>query len=391
MRIGLMTGEYPPMQGGVGDFTRELGRALLALGHEVVVITHTGSGAHSGDDGVAIETPVAGWGWRAPGLVAGLGVARGLDVVNVQYQAAAYGMGLPIHTATLQWRLQRRRFASVVTYHDLRVPYLFPKAGPLRRQAMLSLGRHAEGVIVTNHEDEAAWRAAGTRTAVYSVPIGSNIARCLPPNYSRDAWRARKGLAPDDLVIGYFGFFTAQKGGRALLEAVHRLAAAGRPVHLLVIGGPASASDPGTSEYVSELLQQLLAAEARQRVHLTGFLSPEHVSAGLAACDIIAQPYRDGASLRRGSLMAVLAHGCATISTDGPGVTAGLREAMVTVPPDDPAALASAIAALADDAERRALLSRRAAEMAREFTWDRIAARTAEVYAESVLRRGSRS
>ena len=39
MRIGLITGEYPPQQGGVGDFTRELARALIAAGHEAQVIT----------------------------------------------------------------------------------------------------------------------------------------------------------------------------------------------------------------------------------------------------------------------------------------------------------------------------------------------------------------
>ena len=39
MRVGLVTGEYPPMQGGVGDFTRQLGQALAALGVETHVIT----------------------------------------------------------------------------------------------------------------------------------------------------------------------------------------------------------------------------------------------------------------------------------------------------------------------------------------------------------------
>jgi glycogen synthase len=39
MRIGLITGEYSPDQGGVGDFTRELGKALAALSHDVHVIT----------------------------------------------------------------------------------------------------------------------------------------------------------------------------------------------------------------------------------------------------------------------------------------------------------------------------------------------------------------
>ena len=43
MKIGLVTAEYAPMQGGVGDFTREVARALAALGHEVHVVTSPGS------------------------------------------------------------------------------------------------------------------------------------------------------------------------------------------------------------------------------------------------------------------------------------------------------------------------------------------------------------
>ena len=39
MRIGLIAGEYPSDQGGVGDFTREIGKALAALSHDTHVIT----------------------------------------------------------------------------------------------------------------------------------------------------------------------------------------------------------------------------------------------------------------------------------------------------------------------------------------------------------------
>ena len=40
MRITVITGEYPPQEGGVGDFTQQIGYALHALGHEVHVITN---------------------------------------------------------------------------------------------------------------------------------------------------------------------------------------------------------------------------------------------------------------------------------------------------------------------------------------------------------------
>jgi hypothetical protein len=39
MEVGFVTGEYPPMQGGVGAFTREVARAMAGAGHGVHVFT----------------------------------------------------------------------------------------------------------------------------------------------------------------------------------------------------------------------------------------------------------------------------------------------------------------------------------------------------------------
>jgi len=35
MRVLFLTGEFPPMQGGVGDCTNEIARGLAALGADV--------------------------------------------------------------------------------------------------------------------------------------------------------------------------------------------------------------------------------------------------------------------------------------------------------------------------------------------------------------------
>ena len=65
MRIGLVTGEYPPDQGGVGDFTTQLGRALADLGHEVHVITGKFQipNPKSQEAPVVVHRVVEGWGW----------------------------------------------------------------------------------------------------------------------------------------------------------------------------------------------------------------------------------------------------------------------------------------------------------------------------------------
>ena len=55
MRILFITGEYPSMQGGVGDYTRRLSQALGELGADVHVLTHV----DAGDD--HLRVPVAAY------------------------------------------------------------------------------------------------------------------------------------------------------------------------------------------------------------------------------------------------------------------------------------------------------------------------------------------
>ena len=94
MLVGLVTGEYPPMQGGVGAFTVQLGQALAELGHQVHVITGKlqGQGVYTQQGGLIAHRVMEGWGWKCWKLILDTAQALKLDVLNVQYQAAAYGM-----------------------------------------------------------------------------------------------------------------------------------------------------------------------------------------------------------------------------------------------------------------------------------------------------------
>ena len=65
MRILLLTGEYPPMQGGVGDYTWALGTALGDLGVDVHILTSREAGPnHLMPAGVSnVYAEVDKWGW----------------------------------------------------------------------------------------------------------------------------------------------------------------------------------------------------------------------------------------------------------------------------------------------------------------------------------------
>jgi hypothetical protein len=135
MRIGMITGEYPPMQGGVGAFTHILAGEMAALGHDVLVLSR----AKTQNDDPRVDLTPAVQRWGIGSLISARRWAREqqLDVVNVQYQTAAYGMSPFIHYLPDVLR----PIPVVTTFHDLLYPYLFPKAGRLRDQIVMRLAR----------------------------------------------------------------------------------------------------------------------------------------------------------------------------------------------------------------------------------------------------------
>ncbi|MCX7790128.1 MAG: glycosyltransferase family 4 protein [Chloroflexaceae bacterium] len=383
MRIALLSGEYPPQPGGVGDYTRRLAEALSQRGLTVTVLTIQDRRLRVYGPGdlttQQLWQPSAGLDWSPrcwPALIGALDRLRP-DWLHIQYQTGAYAMRPGVNL--LPWRLRalpgRPRIA--VTFHDLLTPYLFPKAGPLRRWVNWRLARDADAVITTTAADAAHLRQGGIEAHV--IPIGSNIPVAPPKDFDREAWRARLGLGATERLVAYFGLLAPSKGSDVLLEALARLDPSWR---LIIIGGAATApQDVAHAGAVRALAGRLGLAP---RVVETGHLPDEEVSAWFLAADLVVLPFRDGASFRRGSLLAALAHGCPVVSTT-PADTAtaeALRPAALLVPPNDPAALAAAMTALDADAATRARLAAAGRALAARFSWSAIAARHEALYGE---------
>ncbi|MEI8360035.1 MAG: glycosyltransferase, partial [Deltaproteobacteria bacterium] len=199
MRLGLVTGEFPPMPGGIGDYTAELARSLAARGSEVHVIAPT-SAAGAPATGWTVHPVVRTWSLGALLRIRRLTRRLGLQALLVEYQAGAYRPSAPIHFLPTVAGVP-----TFTTFHDLLAPHLFPLAGRLRRDAITFLARSSTGVIVADPADEDELHRRGIAD-VARIPIGSNI-RCAPPaDFDRDALRARYGVAPADALVGHFGF-----------------------------------------------------------------------------------------------------------------------------------------------------------------------------------------
>ena len=130
LKIGLVTGEFPPMQGGVGAFTAELAKALHQQGHTVHIITSREARPVDAQrtfrsawepislDYAQLHPRIGRWRWPSLAVIADIVLRHELDVVNIQYQPAAYN----INSAAINfspWRLKNVT-KTAVTFHDLR-------------------------------------------------------------------------------------------------------------------------------------------------------------------------------------------------------------------------------------------------------------------------------
>lgn len=402
MRVCLVSGEFPPMQGGVGDYTKELGMVLASQGVEVSVLTSAkAAGAECAP--LRVFPIVEKWGWGMWSLVQDFLRREHPDVLHIQYQAAAYGMHPAINFLPRRLRLRRERPRVITTFHDLKVPYLFPKAGPLRRWVVLTLASTSDAVVATNIEDFLVLRqkVAGERSRLLSlgvphpflqlIPIGSNIIPNPPRGYDRDAWRTRWGVKPDEILLSYFGFLNESKGGETLIRALELLVLWGYPAKLMMVGGRVGSSDPTNLAYLHRMEDLIEQLGLNERVLWTEYTPAEEVSANLLASDICVLPYRDGASFRRGSLQACLAHGLPVVSTYPrvpiPELVDG--ENIALVPPEDAESLARRIVELIASPQARQRLSQGAMELSRRFGWEDIGRKHLGLY-RKVLRMNQR-
>jgi len=385
MRVLFVAGEFPPDVGGLGDYTALLARHLAAAGIEVGVLTRAGAAAKVA--GAGVFPLVQGWGSAAWWPV--LGAVRQFrpDVVHIQYQAAAFGLA----PAAMLLPVVLRRlgpFPAAVTFHDLRPPYLFPKAGPLRRLAVELVYRTSAGAVVTNGVDLACLQGLRfppgvVRPPLAFIPIGSNIPVVWASPEDLGRLRRDHGVGPDERLVGYFGLLNWSKGAELALGACRQLVDSGLRVRLVLIGGSAGRTDPTNSAYAGFIKRRIEELGLGREVLWTGLLPAEEVSRWLQAVDVMLLPYLDGASLRRGSLVAALVHGRPVVTTRPPDPRAiqplsGSEHFLLTRP--RPEALAGAVREVLSDPVLANRLAERARQAAGFFDWGGIARRHLDFY-----------
>lgn len=229
-------------------------------------------------------------------------------------------------------------------------------------------------ITVSSHVRQSMWTPLRRRaeTIVHGVSI-ADIRASLP---ERDSTRAELGVSADEVLVGTVANYTTQKDWPNLLRAARVLADSGAPVRFCAVG-------QGPLESEVQSLHRALALT--DSVFLPGF-RPDAVRL-MAACDLFVLASRfEGLPV---ALMEALALGLPVVATAVGGVPEAVTDGVeaILVPPEQPDRLAAAIAELAADPARRAVMAKAARERADAFDIARAVRRIEAIYREVAPRR----
>ena len=356
--LHILTGEYPPQPGGVSDYCAQIAAGLAATGRGVHVWCSGHDARRTEASGVEVHRITRLF---SPGGLARL--ARALDrwpaprSLLLQYTPNALGLrGMNVPLCV--WLLTRSRRDDVrVMFHEpyfyfgLRRPQRNVLAAVQRLMVVLLLGASRRVYLST-----ATWERylspymwLGGRQLMW-LPIPSSVPRCEDGAAIERCRLELAGGSPDISLIGHFG--TYGEHIRPLLEAcLAGVVARRRGLRVACLGRNGQTFAAGLQTRVPAL---------RGRVLAPGGLAPEAVAARLRACDLVVQPFPDGATSRRTSLMASLVNGCPTVTTVGPLTEALWADegGVAMAPVGDTPALVDLVVALLRDDTRRAALGR---------------------------------
>ncbi|WP_375392566.1 TIGR04063 family PEP-CTERM/XrtA system glycosyltransferase [uncultured Sphingomonas sp.] len=390
MRVLHVLDHSLPLQSGYTFRTRAILKAQLARGYQVAGVTGPRQGMGDGVeavDGLTFHRAPARRGGGAFGEAAGLiafarGVARAVDA----FRPDVIHAHSPALGALAAWPVARRRRLPLVYeirafWEDAAVGNGTGRPGSPRYRATRALEAwaiaraDAVAVICDGLRDDLIARGVPAAKLLVS-PNGVDLQLFGTPPPRDTGLADALGLA-DAEVIGFIGSFYPYEGLDDLIAALPALVAARPRAALLLVGG-------GPQE--AELRALAAASPAAAHIRFVGRVPHAEVERYYGLVDLLAYPRK---RMRLTELVTPLkpleamAQGRLVAASDVGGHRELIRDGDTGTlfPPDDPPALACALAALlADRSEWEARRARARAWVRRERNWSSNIARYEPVY-----------
>jgi glycosyltransferase involved in cell wall biosynthesis len=367
MRIGLDGMPLAQLRTGVGTYTFELARALAAEApaDEFELISPLPYD-ETGPTGVPANLQLT---YSRPNFLQRRWWTLGLPSYLKRNPLALF------HGTNYEAPL-RARCPTVVTIHDLSLLLHSSthEARAVRRARLLLplMARRASRLITPSEQvrDEVCEHLKIPRDKVFATPLAPRAS--FTPMAAAETVEVRKRLEIEDEFLLFVGTIEPRKNLSTLLSAVDVVwrATALRPQ--LVVAGRVGWK-------VDEVLAQTRQSSIRDRVRLLGFVTDEELRALYSSCRAFIYPsIYEGFGLPP---LEAMACGAPVIASPVPSIKESVAR---IVSATDSTKLAEVIVELLTGEQARRSLSERGLKHAREFSWQRTAALTREVYAEAL-------
>lgn len=315
-RWAMITGEYPPQPGGVSDYVQIVAEALVAAGDEVLVLappTEVRERAIATDVNVLVHRLPDRFGRQSRSEASRLLKEFAVDRILVQYVPHAFGrkaMNLPF--ASWVKNDLARQAPIWIMFHEVAYPFSWTSLsglilGTVTGRMARALASGAERIFTST----PSWRpmirqACPTAVPVEWLPIPSLIPITTKDEISVERLRIRL-RAGSRKLIGHFGTFPTHVA-KLLSETLARVLAADAETAVLLFGR-------GSNEFHERFVYD--NRQFQGRLTALGGLPAGDVAVHMAACDLMLQPFGDGISSRRSSVMPALALGEAVVTNIG--------------------------------------------------------------------------
>ena len=396
--IALIAGTYRPNHCGVAHYTHHLRQALHQRTIDSVVLTTRA--AAQGLSTFDVVGTVEDWCLQQlPSLVKAIH-STPADILHIQHAAGTYGFDRSLFLLPLLLKLTGYRTPIVTTVHEYGwwewqpdwIPIQFLEKLKIwgqnrywwdREDGFLLTG--SDAIITTNSDAKKTIHSRLPQLEnIYQIPIAANIVVSdQSPALARQRVRQKERWESDTSVIAFFGFLHPVKGIETLLPAFKQVLKNHPKARLLLIGGVESLALPKeqAKQYWENLEQPIVRLELSEAVHMTGYLDEVAASECLKGSDVGVLPFNHGVTLKSGSLLALMAHSLPVIATRPPNSDPGFDERLVEfVSPRSVEELATALAHLLNNAERRQKMGQAGYQFSQQFNWAGIAEAHRAVY-----------
>lgn len=307
MKILIISGSYPPIKCGVGDYTYILANKL-SENADVTVLTSIDAGCHV-DGKVTVKNVVKKW--------SGLYVVKTIlkeiknckyDVVHIQFPTVKYKRNSIANYVFLPFILRLKKVKVVYTLHEYSNNSKLSKA--VRIPSILCANRI---VIVDNlFQKELFEKFKRRKDKIRYINIGANVERSSATDL--EIGLLRKTLKRgDEKLLAHFGFVNRSKRLDLILKAMAELKNEGRLNSRLVLVGEFSEECCGKELY-SELNSIITENCLKDNITVTGYVE-SNVGDYFRASDSAIMLFNNGVSVRNGSVLAAQQEGVRIITS----------------------------------------------------------------------------